>query len=169
MFLWITATSALCIGLLINQFRDKPVALVYQSKEQRLMQAVQNIKNNQPVAEDDDGIQLPEILTLEQMRVVVKKEQALVLDARPEIFYRSGHIPTAVSLPREDFEISYAKLKEQLEQNKNQPIVIYCSSESCEDSQMVKSALGQLGYSNVALFKGGWAEWSKGELNEDIL
>ena len=102
------------------------------------------------------------------------KQGQLVWSSRDRLrrlgdFVQPGHVPAAISLPREDFEIFYAKLKEQLEQNKSQPIVIYCSSESCEDSQMVKNALKQLGYSNVALFKGGWTEWDNAGLTEGTL
>jgi predicted sulfurtransferase len=72
----------------------------------------------------------------------VESKRGLVLDARPEIFHRLGHVPGALSLPRDDFETGYAALKEKLEADRSQPIVIYCSSASCEDSGLVKKTEG---------------------------
>jgi rhodanese-related sulfurtransferase len=89
------------------------------------------------------------------------------LDARPEIFYRLGHVPGALSLARDDFENAYAQLKERLEKDKNQPLIIYCSNSSCEDSHLVQSALLKLGYVNVAVFSGGWATWTQEKLPEE--
>src|SRR5690606_30147899 len=85
--------------------------------------------------------------------------EGIVLDARPEVFHRIGHIPGALSLPREDFENAYASLKEVLEVDKEQIIVVYCSSMSCQDSELVRRALTALGYSRVAILTGGWAAW----------
>lgn len=170
LFLGASVTGALCIGLLLNQFRDKPLPLIYQSKEQRLEHAVKKIESESPyLRENSATAQLPEVLTLEQVREIVEKRQALILDARPEIFYRMGHIPTAVSLPREDFERAYFQLRGKLEPNKRQPIAIYCSGASCEDSHLVKKALLRLGYSNVAVFRGGWSEWVNAGLAEERL
>jgi 3-mercaptopyruvate sulfurtransferase SseA len=91
----------------------------------------------------------------------------LVFDARPEIFHRLGHIPAALSLPREDFENAYKTFQTELERDRTQPLILYCSSASCEDSTLVQKSLQALGYSNVAVFSGGWAEWQEKGLPEE--
>lgn len=157
--------ASLCLGLLINQYRAQPLPLKYQTKEERLASVVAKIsaQNQSPIS----TITLPKELTLEQFQVFVEKKQGIVLDARPEIFHRLGRVPGALSLPREDFENGYAILKNKLEQDKNQPIAVYCSSSSCEDSHLVEKALVKLGYTNIAVFSGGWAQWTEAGLVEE--
>jgi rhodanese-related sulfurtransferase len=100
-------------------------------------------------------------LDLEQFHEYVEANRGLILDARPELFHRLGHVPGAISLPRESFSATYEKIKGKLEHNKGQPIVVYCSELTCEDSVMVQSALVQLGFTHVSVFRGGWDEWTQ--------
>ncbi len=159
------ATIAICVGLLVNQFRDKPLSLVYQSKQVRLDQAVSRV-----AALEDSRPSSPSVsqeLSLDEFRIFVEKKRGLILDARPELFHRLGHVPGALSLPREDFEAGYARLKSRLEADKNQPMVVYCSSNSCEDSELLQKALGGLGFTQVVVWRGGWAEWTQAGLPEE--
>lgn len=160
---WVIATTSLCVGLLINQFRDKPLALVYQSKEQRVMVAVEQIASTPQLSKTTD---VPEYMGLEEFRVLVESKGALVLDARPEIFHRLGHVPGALSLPRDDFEASFALHRDRLEADTGALIVIYCSGSSCEDSDLVRKALHRLGFTRVSVFKGGWSAWTSAGLPE---
>jgi rhodanese-related sulfurtransferase len=89
---------------------------------------------------------------------------ALILDARPEIFYRFGHIPSALSLPRDDFENGYRALGAVLQRDRQQVLVVYCAGNDCQDSQMVGEALQRLGYPHVRLFRGGWSDWESENL-----
>jgi rhodanese-related sulfurtransferase len=155
---WIIGTASLCVGLLLNQFRDKPLSLVYQTKVERLQLAVTKIGISQLTRRAPEA--LPVSLSLDEFRSFAEQKRGLVLDARPELFHRLGHVPGAISLPREALESGYAKLKAQLESDKSQPLVVYCSGISCEDSIMVQQALVKLGYTHVSIFRGGWDEWS---------
>jgi rhodanese-related sulfurtransferase len=159
------ALASLCIGLLVNQYREQPLPLKYQDKETRLDRSVAKIAEV-PESKATDSA-LPKELTLEQFRAYAENRSGLVLDARPEIFHRLGHVPGALSLPREDFENGYASLKAKLESNKHQPIAVYCSSTSCEDSHLVEKALVKLGYTNVVVFSGGWATWTEVGLRQE--
>ena len=167
--LWILLTSALCVGLLINQFRDHPLSLVYKTKAERLQESVKHIQANpsSPVVVATDA-PLPKSMSLESVTDYVQARRGVILDARPDIFYRVGHIPGALSLPRDDFEHGYALLKEKLESNRSQPIVIYCSGAGCEDSQLVRNSLTALGFTNLALFEGGWSTWTDARKEEEI-
>ncbi len=69
-------------------------------------------------------------LTLAEVREVLKNEAALILDARPEAFYQQGHLPRAVSFSRATFSAAYARYEAELAAARNQPIVVYCSSET---------------------------------------
>lgn len=160
------ATASVCLGLLINQFRDHRLPLIYTTKQQRLEESVIQITavdattptpaSTIPQAVADN----PRVIGLNEFHEDAESKKIIVLDARPEIFHRFGHVPGAISFPREDFENSYSKYRSLLEADKNQTVAVYCSSASCEDSDMVASALVKLGYGHVLVFKGGWDEWS---------
>ncbi len=160
LFLWILGTTALCLGLLINQFRDDPLPLIHQGKAERMQSAVQRLVSAPaPEATSPVHEKLPTVLSLEEFSQYAEGKQGLVLDARPEIFHRLGHVPGAMSLAREDFENAYTALRSLLEKDRSQPLVVYCSGASCEDSELVKQSLEALGYTNVGIFRGGWLEW----------
>jgi 3-mercaptopyruvate sulfurtransferase SseA len=167
MVLWLVATTAFCVGLVINQFRDTPLPLVYKNKAERLQDSVQRIASKESASAPAPVDHLPEKLSLEDFSSYVENKRGLVLDARPEIFHRLGHVPGALSLPRDDFEKGYAALKAKLEADRSQPIVIYCSGSSCEDSGLVKKSLAALGFTNLALFEGGWSGWTNAKKTEE--
>lgn len=164
---WIIATTSICVGLLLNQFRDKPLPLVYQSKQERLERAVSRVAASETPKQNSATVSFSQDLSLDEFRVFVKEKHGLILDARPEIFHRFGRVPGALSLPREDFEKSYARLKTKFEADKSQPIAVYCSNSFCEDSKLVRKALVSFGYSQVAVFQGGWAAWTQAGLAEE--
>lgn len=172
--LGILITIGLCLGLVINQFRDKPMPWIYQSKQQRLDHAVAGLETKSPVAPEAEKPtsvpaqeSVPESLTLEQFQAYVTGRKVLILDARPELFHRIGHVPGSIALPRDEFETYYKKHQAELERDKAQPLVIYCSGGSCEDSGLVSETLRKLGYTNVGIFRGGWDEWTHAGLPEE--
>jgi len=166
-FLFLAASVSLVTGILINQLRDSPLPLVYRDKAERLQDSVQRIAAKEAPSAPAPAVHLPETLSLEEFTSFVEKKGGLVLDARPEIFHRLGHVPGALSLPRDDFEKGYAALKNKLEADRSQPIAIYCSGASCEDSGLLKKSLASLGYTNLALFEGGWGEWTGAKKPEE--
>jgi rhodanese-related sulfurtransferase len=172
--LGILITIGLCLGLVINQFRDKPMPWIYQSKQQRLDHAVAGLETKTvmpPEPKKATGTpaheSVPESLTLEQFQACVTGKVVLILDARPELFHRIGHVPGSIALPRDEFETYYKKHQAELEKDKAQPLVIYCSGGSCEDSGLVSETLKKLGYTNVGIFRGGWDEWTHAGLPEE--
>ena len=101
------------------------------------------------------------ILTLDLsgiQKVLKTGKGAILFDARPEVFYRMGHIPSAISLPRDDFLKFYEN--EQVARLKKNPVVVYCSDSACQDSTLVARALLMLGFSDVKVYRAGWEEWS---------
>jgi len=167
-FLFLAVSVCLAAGILINQFRESPLPLAYKTKAERMHDSVQRIAAQDPIPASAPASHLPERLNLELFSVYVEKKQGVVLDARPEIFHRLGHVPGALSLPRDDFEKGYAALKGKLEADRSQPIAIYCSGADCEDSGLVKKSLAALGYTNLALFEGGWSAWTSAKKQEEV-
>ena len=83
----------------------------------------------------------------------------LFVDARTAEAFAHGHIPGAVNLSRVRFEKEYPSVQGILDQAR--VLVVYCTSRQCEDSSIVATRLAQLGFPNVVIFEGGWAEWWK--------
>jgi len=157
LFFAVLVTASLAVGLLLNLFRQTPLPIAYSSKSARVDQAVQEISRHSlppasPVPALSDGV------TLAQFSDFVENRRGIVLDARYRIEHQLAHVPGALSLPREDFAEAYAALKDRLD--RSQPIVVYCDGKDCVDSKLVQKALRDLGYSQVAVFHGGWSEWS---------
>jgi len=162
---WIFATISLCIGLLCNQLEDKPLPMVYQTRAERM--GIASVENTASPKATSAISQPRGERALQEVRNIVDRGNGIILDARPEVFHRSAHIPGALSLPRDDFQASYGKLRQRLEKDKNQELVVYCAGSSCEDSRMVQTALIKMGYTKVAVFRGGWSEWSAAGLPEE--
>jgi len=152
-------TGCVAFGLIVNQHRQSPLPLVYSSPEARLKSAVTSIG-----AKPSSTASLGADVDKKEMLRISADHSALILDARPQTFFELGHIPSALSLPRDDFEKSYQSLQKILSPYWGKPIVVYCSDSGCRDSQLVGEALHKLGYQNVRLFRGGWDEWINADL-----
>ncbi|MDD2711171.1 MAG: rhodanese-like domain-containing protein [Verrucomicrobiae bacterium] len=163
--LGLLATGALCVGLLINQLRDKPLSLVYASKQQRIDSAVARLGTQSQM--QLDGVSGPEIIFMEDFVAFTKRKDSIIFDARPEIFHRLGHVPGAYSLSRDEFEKDYQRQRSFIEANRDKTLVVYCADSSCDDGEMVAKALCKMGYRKVLLFKGGWDEWTQKKMPEE--
>lgn len=151
----VLALLALLVGLGVNSLRSAPLSLTYHSPAERLAAELTHLVEAPPFRLED-----LDTIDLEEFRGLVNAGQALVLDARAESFYRSGHIPGALNLSRQDFAHDYNRLRPSLEKSKDRLVVVYCSGGECHDSRLVASALLSLGYAQVKIFTGGWAAWS---------
>lgn len=85
---------------------------------------------------------------------------ALIFDVRPLIYYKMGHIPGAISFPKENFDKDIAKNEALIKSaNKNQkPVVVYCTDLACPDARTVATQLSDRGH-NVAVLQGGYDAW----------
>jgi rhodanese-related sulfurtransferase len=97
------------------------------------------------------------IISLYEMKNIVEKKAALVIDARPKSQFTRGHLPGANNVPYN------AKNKEELMDGIgfDEAIVVYCYSKRCNQARRLADALKKLGYKRVALFEDGIVEWKK--------
>jgi rhodanese-related sulfurtransferase len=112
-----------------------------------------------PVAADStqSGVEGIKIVTLDEARQAVESGVP-VIDARRKADYDDGHIPKAMLLDYYDM----GRYKDQVlpRLSSDQPIMVYCSELSCDDSELLAKELYSLGFTKLLLFKGGFAEWS---------
>ena len=149
------AIASLAAGLVMNRFSPAPLPIVYQTPEQRFDAELTTL-----VAAPPFKIAPAATVGLDEFRSAVDSKSALILDARPSVFFENGHVPGALNLARDDFAHDYRRLAGVLQSAHDKPIIVYCSGGDCHDSRLVANALLSLGFSNVSVFTGGWEAWS---------
>jgi len=100
-----------------------------------------------------------EVVDTDRMRAIVATGSHLILDARPLSDYDAGHLPGAMSLPRESFETAYPELAPVL--TPADPLVVYCSGPLCDDALLVIERLREAGFSGASLYLDGWEGWRR--------
>ncbi len=148
-------------GFTINHFSSHPLPIVYQTPEQRFDQELTTLVTAAPFA-----IAPAATVSLAAFRTAVENKSALILDARPAVFFERGHVPGALNLSRDDFANDYRRLAPTLKTAQTRPIIVYCSGGECHDSRLVANALLSLGFNDVSVYAGGWEEWSADHLAE---
>src|SRR5262249_34311479 len=100
----------------------------------------------------------PVKIDLDAAKRLVDAGAAVFTDARDAEEYAAGHIPGARSLPYDQGAADPARL-ESLDTG-GKPIAGYCGGGSCELSLNLAYDLVAAGQSRVAVFMGGFTEWS---------
>lgn len=68
--------------------------------------------------------------------------------------YERGHIPESISIPESELS---TELPERFDED--EPIALYCASESCQASERAARKVQSIGYENVLEYEGGFATW----------
>jgi len=88
-------------------------------------------------------------ITREELAALIKEGNVAIFDARSQEQFEAGHVDGATLF-----------LNASLPENKETTLVFYCGGVRCPSaSKAAKKAL-EAGFTNVHVFKGGWAEWS---------
>ncbi len=149
------AVVSLLAGFTMNHFSSHPLPIVYLSPDQRFDRELATLVATAPFA-----IAPAATVTLAEIRSAVATKSALILDARPAVFFKRGHVPGALNLSRDDFAHDYRHLAPILKAAQTRLIIVYCSGGACHDSRLVANALLSLGFGDVKVYTGGWDEWS---------
>jgi rhodanese-related sulfurtransferase len=96
-------------------------------------------------------------VTLDEIRMHVKEGTAVFVDARSAPSFAEGHVRGAINIPAGQME-HYRELG--LVADRDQLIIIYCTDESCESSDMVYEYLLGEGFTNMRVYRPGWASLS---------
>ncbi len=99
------------------------------------------------------------LVTLAETRAAIAAQQHLLLDARPNREYLAGHLPSALSLPVLELDTFLPQVLPLL--TPAQPLLVYCSGTSCDESLQLAKVLHGQGFTNVVLFNGGMVEWQQ--------
>jgi rhodanese-related sulfurtransferase len=98
---------------------------------------------------------LPEHIDREDLHHLMTSGQRPVLvEALGAAYYADAHLPGAVNIPPGHVD----RLAPALLPDRQAPIVVYCTGTGSSSSSVAEH-LEQLGYTAVALYRGGKEEW----------
>lgn len=83
----------------------------------------------------------------------------LFIDSRTPEEYGEGHILGARLLYYDHADAEWETVLQGVDDMET-PLVVYCSGEGCNSSQIVADLLRKVGYNRVYLFHAGWPAWS---------
>ncbi len=160
--LTLLAAVSLAVGVWVNGTRLHPLPWSYRSPAQRLQELVLNLQASATpgTAGTPLAVTASTPVDLEAFQAFVSQGKGTVIDARAAEFYQQGHVPGALSLPRETFAADYMRVKGRLESRRAGGIIVYCSEADCPDAATIAGVLARLSYEHVRVYPGGWEEWS---------
>lgn len=97
--------------------------------------------------------EVPEI-SIAEMESIIESKKAIILDVNGSKYFAKGHLPGAI-----DFRANEENLPAVLGDDKEQLIVVYCGSPSCEAYLAAAAAVQQLGFMNVKHLPAGISGW----------
>ena len=92
-------------------------------------------------------------VTSQTLTNLVNRQNAVVIDVRPQVDFNKGHISDAVNIPLSQIKNNL----EDLEKYQDRPIIMVCAN-----GQQVGAASEQLrksGFQNISKLSGGMASW----------
>jgi rhodanese-related sulfurtransferase len=96
-----------------------------------------------------------EKITLEQLRRELEAGGVTLVEALGPAYFEDAHLPGAINIPYDRVD----ELAPELLPDKSARIVVYCANGPCRNSEVATLRLGKLGYTNVADYHEGKAEW----------
>ena len=156
----IIAAAAL-IGVAHNAVRGQSIPLIQDVK------AVQTARHDNGGggavagdAADSGSPNLPEgAVSVDEVKALFDAGEAYIIDARGVEAFEQGHIPGATNVPYDRLAEFYSMLTATVPTDAK--VVCYCWSPTCDFSDQLATELKIMGYTDVAVFTGGWEEWQQ--------
>jgi rhodanese-related sulfurtransferase len=99
-------------------------------------------------------------ITREELQTLISNPSLILLEALNEAAFSQGHLPGARLFPM----ASARDQARSIAPSPDAPIVVYCASETCNNSDAVAKVLSDVGYTDVRVYKGGKADWQSAGL-----
>lgn len=104
-------------------------------------------------------------ISRESLKIELAKGTVTLVEALPEKYYNTGHLPGAVQMNYSEIDAK----SENLLPNKDAFIVTYCASDTCPNSTYAAEQLISMGYINVHKYVGGKKDWvESGEVLQEV-
>jgi rhodanese-related sulfurtransferase len=114
------------------------------------------------------------VINANQTRQLIQ-EGAIIIDARSNGQYQSGHIPGAISVPYQEHsapDVNFDPDKDhfdwlQAEPNRSKTYIFACNGVECWKSYKAATFALQHGYAHVLWFRGGFPAWTDAQFPVD--
>lgn len=103
---------------------------------------------------------MPKTITRELLQDRLAASAPVLLEALPVKYYDQGHLPGALHFPHEEARAR----AEQIVPNKAAEIIVYCASDTCQNSHIAAATLTALGYTDVSVYAAGKKDWVEADL-----
>jgi len=94
--------------------------------------------------------------TPQDVRNALTREGAVLIDSRETAQYETGHLKGALSVPFSEREKRYEELLRTVPSSTR--LIVYCD-QGCDTAPRLASWLRTKGWSDVAVFPGGYSAW----------
>jgi len=101
-------------------------------------------------------VTLPTVPADELNRKLERGDDFVLVDALAPMVYAHSHLPGAINLPSSNVDPDRVARRVP---DRSTEIIVYCSSDECDDSLVTADKLRRLGYTNVKHYAGGKDEW----------
>jgi len=95
---------------------------------------------------------------IEEAKALMDSGKAVFVDTRSASMYDDAHIKGAILIPAGSPPEKYKEYEQAL---KDKVIVTYCHGVGCHLADKVANSLFDMGYKKLAIFFGGWNEWTQ--------
>jgi rhodanese-related sulfurtransferase len=95
------------------------------------------------------------LITRSELQELSAAERPLLVEALPARYFLEGHLSGALHMPHDRVR----ELAPRLLADKLRPVVVYCASDTCQNSHIAARTLEALGYVNVRVYAGGKKDW----------
>jgi len=102
-------------------------------------------------------------ITLDEFRGHVNNQSAIIVDAREPKHFNKGHVRGAINIPAGDEDAYMAKFRKDV--GSNDLIIVYCGGPDCPAGDNVATYLNTQGFTNLRVYKPGWQQLSKMDLD----
>jgi len=98
---------------------------------------------------------MPAIVTAEELKQKIDNgEDFILVNALTKESFAKSRIPGSINIPKDEPERARTQIPD-----KYKYIITYCASSTCSASPQLAAKLEDMGYTNVAEFKGGLQGW----------
>lgn len=151
--IFIIIVGSAWIGFFINRpFLKGPEKATYTMKQvdgRSVFVPIDNSPSQTPVN--------PERVELGELKTLVAKGGAVLVDGRAVKDFEAGHLPGAYSLPALEMETFFPQFAAQVKQD--QLFVVYCGGHDCSLAQILAGSLAKKGFKRLKIYYGGYSEW----------
>jgi len=156
----VVIAAAVVIGVLHNAVRGQSIPLIQK------VDVVRTANHGNGGEEETSGTavvtaaELPEgAVTVDQVKALFDGGAVHIIDARAPEAFAEGHIPGAINVPYDRLPEYYEEFAATVPTDAK--IICYCWSPTCDFSDQLATELKIMGYTDVAVFTGGWEDWQE--------